>query len=190
VATPPQVRRMSTQRYQEALDVIRANHGVHPKSSAFTRDHDVEWDEHNVLTEYEQGGATAVFAQLLGLTEGDPVLYRKLLKQVRGETVQLQTSVMPLEQVAGTPVADPHRQPWPGGTIAELFSLGCVVTRVTEEVQVRQPTAEERKRLNLIAEGPVMEVTRVFFTADGPVECSLAVVEATAYRLWFETELT
>jgi GntR family transcriptional regulator len=190
VVAPPQVRRMSTQRYQQALDAVRANSGQHPLSSAFTQDHGVEWTEHNVLTEYVEGPVTAPYAQRLQLAEGqDLVLYRKLLKQVHGETVQLQTSVIPLDLVRGTPVADPDRQPWPGGTIAELYSLGLEVRRVTEEVQVRQPTPAERKALRLEAAGPVMEVTRVFSTSRGPVECSVAVVEATSYRLWFETEL-
>lgn len=192
VAAPPQVRRMSTERYQEALDAIRAHDGVHPLSSAFTTDHGVEWGEHNVLASYEQARPTVGEARRLELVP-DPieptVLRRRLIKQVRGETVQLQTSVIPLELVVDTPVADPDRQPWPGGTLAELYSIGLAATRVLEEARVRAPTAEERKLLGLEISGPVMEIVRVFYVKHRPVECSLAVVDAASYMLSFETEL-
>lgn len=193
VVTPPQVRRMSTERYQQALDAIRGHDGVHPLSSAFTEDHGVEWREHNVLADYEEGAATTGEAQRLeifGVGAASPmVLRRRLIKQVRGETVQLQTSVIPLDLVAGTPVADPERQPWPGGTIAELFSVGLEVTRVLEEMFVRAPTPTERQALNLESAGPVMEITRVFYVERQPVECSIAIVEAASYMLSFETTL-
>lgn len=193
VVTPPQVRRMSTERYQQALDAIRGHGGVHPTSSAFTEDHGVEWNEHNVLADYEEGAATTVEAQRLQIFEvgaAPPmVLRRRLIKQVRGETVQIQTSVIPLELVAGTPVADPARQPWPGGTIAELFSVGLEVTRVLEEMLIRAPTPVERQALNLESAGPIMEVTRIFYVGSQPVECSTAVVDAASYRLSFETTL-
>jgi GntR family transcriptional regulator len=196
VVTPPQIRRMSTGRYQEALDAIRTHDGVHPTSSAFTEDHGVEWTEHNVLADYGEGLATTEEARRLELAGVGPaapmVLRRRLIKQVRGDTVQLQTSVIPLELVAGSPVADPARQPWPGGTIAELHSVGLVVTRVLEEVQVRVPTAIERKMLNLEVTGPVgsiMEIARMFYVKQRPVEYSVAIVEAARYRLSFETTL-
>lgn len=192
VVPPPQVRRMSTERYQEALDAIRTHDGVHPLSSAFTADHGVEWGEHNVLAHYEQARPTAGEVRRLELAP-DPVeptvLRRRLIKQVRGETVQLQTSVIPLEFVEDTAVADPDRQPWPGGTLAELYSIGQVATRVLEEARVRAPTAEERKLLDLEVSGPVMEIVRVFYVKHRPVECSLAVVDAASYMLSFETEL-
>jgi GntR family transcriptional regulator len=193
VVTPPQVRRMSTERYQQALNAIREHDGVHPLSSAFTEDHGVEWGEHTVLADYEEGAATTGEAQRLeifGVGAASPmVLRRRLIKQVHGETVQLQTSVIPLDLVAGTPVADPDRQPWPGGTIAELFSVGLEVTRVLEEMFVRSPTPAERQMLNLESTGPVMEITRVFYVERQPVECSIAIVEAASYMLSFETTL-
>jgi GntR family transcriptional regulator len=122
--------------------------------------------------------------------DGDlPVLRRDLVKQVRGETVQLQTSVIPLELVQGTPVADPARQPWPGGTIAELYSIGLVVTRVREEARYRTPTPHERRELGIETTSGVLEVVRVFYVGDRPVEFSTAVVEANSYTLLYETTI-
>lgn len=190
VVTPPQVRRMSTARYQEAMDLLRATGGHHPESSAFTTDHGVEWQQHTVLAHYEEGPATPVEAKWLKLPEDALVLRRDLTKKVKGETVQVQVSVIPLEIVAGTPVADPNRQPWPGGVIAELYSVGLEVTRVLEEAGVRQPTPRERQLLRMDAAGPVAEITRVFYVGSRPVEYSVAVIEAMGYRLSFDTTVT
>lgn len=189
VVTPPQVRRMSTARYQEAMDELRRTGGHHPDSSAFTTDHGVAWREHTVLASYIEAPATPDEARRLDLAPGALVLRRELTKQVKGVTVQMQVSVMPLSIVSGTPVADPNRQPWPGGVIAELFSLGLEVTRVLEEAGVRQPTARERQVLRMDAAGPVAEITRVFYVRGRPVEYSVAVIEAMAYRLSFDTAI-
>lgn len=189
VVTPPQVRRMSTARYQEAMDLLRATGGKHPESSAFTTDHGVEWQEHTVLASYAEAPATPDEAKWLGLAPDTLVLRRDLTKQVKGETVQLQTSVIPLSIVSGTPVADPDRQPWPGGVIAELYSVGLQVTRVLEEAGVRQPTARERQALGMDAAGPVAEITRVFYVNNRAVEYSVAVIEAMGYRLSFDTAI-
>lgn len=194
VVAPPQVRVMSTARYAAALAKIREHAGTHPQSSAFTDDHGVGWSDQTVLAHYEEALATPEEASRLDLippTDGTSwwILRRRLVKQIHGETVQLQHSVMPLPLVEGTPVADPARQPWPGGTIAELHSIGQVVTRVREEAKVRPPTPDERRELGMDTAGPVVEIVRVFYVGTRPVEYSVAVLAAMAYTLLFETEL-
>ena len=39
-----------------------------------------------------------------------------------------------------TPVADPANEPWPGGNLAQLATLGIFIIRVEESVQARMPT--------------------------------------------------
>jgi GntR family transcriptional regulator len=136
------------------------------------------------------------------LPAGAAVLRRQLVKMVRGVPTQVQESVIPLELVAGTPVADPERQPWPGGTIAELWSVGLVVTAVHEEARSRTPSVSERRTLNMTAPGPVFDIVRVF-SADHaetegasrpgwprPVEASSVVIPAAGLILRWETDLS
>lgn len=193
VAAQRQVRRMTTSRYAEALEKIRANGGVHPDSSAFTEDHGVDWSAYGVGTAYEEVLASPKEANRLelGPTTGTSwwVLRRQLVKRVHGVTVQLQTSVIPLPLVENTPVADPKRQPWPGGTIAELYSIGQEVTRVREEARWRAPTPLERRALGIETTSGVLEVERVFYAGQRAVEFSVTVVEAASYSLLYETEL-
>lgn len=193
VAAQRQVRRMTTSRYAEALEKIRASGGVHPDSSAFTEDHGVSWSAYGIGTAYEEAIATPEEARRLELIPPDGkswwVLRRQLVKRVHNVTVQLQTSVIPLPLVENTPVADPARQPWPGGTIAELYSLGLEVTRVREEARWRAPTPHERRELDIETASGVLEIVRVFYAGARPVENSTTVVEAASYSLLYETEL-
>jgi len=188
VATPPPVRHMATSRYAEELALLRAG-GEHPLGSAFTEAHRVAWEDFTVRADYAEDGATEADAERLNLVPGTPVLRRKLVKYVAGAPVQMQESVIPLSLVAGTPVTDPARQPWPGGTLAELYSVGLEVTRVVEEARARTPEVAERRTLEMAAAGPVLEIVRVFHVGDRPVEASVVVVPARGYVLCYDTEL-
>lgn len=213
VATPPPVRHMATSRYQRALDrVLRAekDQTEHPLVSGFTEDHGVAWNEHTVQASYRKDFVTDADAALLtlpGFDEdaarlirvGSRVLRRSLVKLIdrdrTGEWTpeQLQESVMPLEMVAGTAVEDPKRQPWPGGTIAELHRVGHVVSHVSEMARSRMPTPDERRELQMEVAGPVWDIVRVFYEgpagARRPVEWSTVVSSATAMALQYETDL-
>lgn len=188
VAVPPPVRHMATSRYAAELARLRAG-GEHPAVSAFTEDYGIGWDDYWVTAEYVEDEASADDAEPLGVEPGLPVLRRRLVKYVTGVPVQLQESVIPLHLVRGTPVADPGRQPWPGGTIAELYSVGLVVCGVVEEAQTRLPSTAERSALELRSAGPVWDILRVFRTADGPAEVSRVVSPAAGVVLRFETVL-
>jgi GntR family transcriptional regulator len=210
VAIPPRVQHMATSRYAVELDRLRALDGAeHPPVSAFTEDHDIEWDDYTVAADYQEDVARPRDAIRLRLGVGDPVLRRELIKYVRGRPTQLQTSVMPLVLIAGTPVADPNRQPWPGGTIAELWSVGLVVVGVAEEATARMSTAAEMEALDLRAPGVVFDIERIFYAEPSPdwvtrfahllkgepwswpraVEASTVVVPAPGVVLRWETEL-
>lgn len=189
VAQPPVVRHMATGRYADELGILREG-GEHPLSSAFTREHGVEWADYTVGTDYRETPAGDVPGDALNLPPAAVVLRRHLIKYVAGDPVQLQTSYMPAELVGGTPIADPTRQPWPGGTIAELYSVGLVVTRVVEEAHARVATGDERRALDLSGQATVLEVVRTFYAGTRPVEVSVAVVPAAGSVLRYETNLT
>jgi GntR family transcriptional regulator len=197
VAIPPPVRHMATSRYQDWLNKLRRAHETGeplPRASAFTDDHGVSFDEHSIQAAYSEAPAAGNDATRLEIAIGTPVLRRKLIKIVHGAPVQIQNSVIPLELVTGTPVADPERQPWPGGTIAELYSVGLEVTHVSERARARPPKDEERRLLQMETAGVVFEIVRVFSVGHGeerrPVEASVVVCPAANMELAYETDLT
>jgi GntR family transcriptional regulator len=189
VAMPPPVRHMATSRYADELRLLKAG-GEHPQTSAFTTDHDITWESYAVQADYSEDAATEADADHLHLRPGAPVLRRYLVKYAAGVPVQMQESVIPLHMVAGTPVADPTRQPWPGGTIAELYSVGLVVTRVVEEATARTPSTAERRALEMEAAGPVCHIVRTFYVGETPAEVSTVVCPAAGTVLRYETDLS
>lgn len=62
--------------------------------------------------------------------------------------------------MAGTPVADPINEPWPGGTRAQMASLGVTVNRITESFTAAMPTEAEAATLRVGAGVPVLRYTR------------------------------
>lgn len=118
-------------------------------------------------------------AELLGIAPGELVLERRCLFFIDERPEQLSTSYLPLELVRGTPVAEPHNEPWPGGTIAQLASLGRQVSHVEESVRARMPTPEEGQTLRIAAGVPVLVITSRLYTdanQDNPVEAVVDVV--------------
>jgi GntR family transcriptional regulator len=196
VTLPPMVRRMSSQRYREEQDILqRLGAGEdHPLTSAFTVDHAIEWSAYRVDVVggvYSEEVATPIEVAMLDLSTGERVLRRRLVKYRNDVPVQLQDSVMPLDLARDTPVADPARQPWPGGTMAELHSIGLLVAMVSEDVRSRMPTPQERVSLQMDAVGPVFDIVRVFSSAEErPVEASIVVCSAAGTVLAYETDLT
>lgn len=127
--------------------------------------------------------ASAEVAGRLGLSEGAEVLARHFRFFIDERPVQLSTSYLPYRLVHGSPIEDPKREPWPGGTIAQLETVGIRVTTVVEEVSARLPLPAEAGDLELRAGTPVFLVARTMFTGDGPVVVSDLVVAADQYVL-------
>lgn len=191
IAVPPRVRHLATSRYADELALLHSlDRGeMHPLTSAFTAEHDTAWEDYHVEATYreEHAGEDAVS---LGIEPDAYVLRRLLVKLVGRTPVQLQTSVIPFALVAGTPVAEPINQPWPGGTLAELYSVGQIVTHVVEEARARVPSEAERQALELPAEGAgVLEIRRIFSTRQRPVEASTVITPAAGTVLRYETAL-
>ncbi len=92
--------------------------------------------------------------------------------------------------MAGTPVADPDREPWPGGTPAQLAFLGHPPTRVEEAVRSRMPTPEEAETLRIASGVPVIAITRRMFAGDLVLEvCRDIVIPADRIVLDYAIDL-
>jgi len=127
--------------------------------------------------------APAEVAERLGLPEGARVLARSFRFIVEGRPAQLSDSYLPYDLVQGTPIEDPGNEPWPGGTLAQLRSLGIEVREITEDVATRTPTTDEMQELGLRPGMPVFEVTRTIHATDRPVVTSRLVIAGDRYVL-------
>jgi GntR family transcriptional regulator len=139
---------------------------------------------------YAPIAAPAEVAERLGLPEGTRVLARSFRLLVDGRPAQLSDSFLPYDLVKGTPVEDPDSEPWPGGTLAQLRSLGVEVREITEDVATRTPTPDETRELQLRPGTPVFEVTRTIHAADRPVVTTRLVIAGDRYVLSYRIPLS
>lgn len=181
------VRRIATSRYGDELRRVLT--GAEGPPTGFSADHRISWDEYTVTTSYREEPASSAAAELLSVHAGTPVLRRYFVEFARDEPRQTRVSVMPLDLVADTPVADEKRQPWPGGTIAELHSLGKIVTTVSEDWRTRMPDPDEQRTLDLATGHPVWECVRVFEADGAPVECSEVILPGASHIVRVVTDL-
>lgn len=179
----PHVRRLGPDRY-------RADVTPEGEETSFTRDHGIDWADYRLDKVFREIPAAGPRADLLDVAEGTPLLERHFTFYARGEPQQISVSVYPLVQVEGTPVADPDNEPWPGGNIAQLASIGITVTRVEESVTARMPMPDEAETLTMDAGTPVLAITRRMFAGDRPVEVADIVIPADRVALDYVIDLS
>lgn len=180
----PPVRRVAMDRYRVEIDP-----GAAPATS-FTRDQNISWHDYHLERSYVRGPADEELADLFGLPEGTWLLRRRFVFWARGEPQQISVNYLPWSLVEGTPVADPAREPWPGGTPAQLASLGHPVSRIEEAVRSRMPTPHEAETLQIAPGVPVLGITRRMLSGEDVMEvCREIVIPADRVVLDYAIDL-
>ncbi|KWW98983.1 Transcriptional regulator [Carbonactinospora thermoautotrophica] len=173
-------RRVASDRYRrEVLQIRKQGEPTPPPETSFTRDQGISWSQYRLDKEFHEVPAPDHVAELLNLEPGTPVLARHFVFYAEDQPQQMSVSYYPLDLVRGTPVADPNNEPWPGGNIAQLATLGITVTRVEESVRARMPLPEEKRTLRIPPGVPVLTITRRMLAGpnkDRPVEVAADIV--------------
>lgn len=167
----PQVRRMTMDRY-----LADKGSQVIPQTS-FTRDQGITWSQYRLDKRFAWIEADERLAGLFDVPPGTRVLERRFVFYAAGVPSQMSRSCLLARDVEGTPVADPHNEPWPGGNIAQLRSLGIEVNGdLIEETAVRMPTPEEVELLAIGSGVPVFAITRQMLSSGRVVEVADPIV--------------
>ncbi|MBE4790662.1 GntR family transcriptional regulator [Streptomyces sp. NE06-02F] len=147
----PPVHRMVADRYRTTAGA---------KSTPYTRDQGIGWSEYRLDKRFEKVQADAELAALFECEIGERLLARHFVFYDNDQPTQMSTSYVRWSDVAGTPVADPINEPWPGGTRAQMASLGITVKRITESFTSAMPTELEAATLRIGSGVPVLRYTR------------------------------
>lgn len=135
--------------------------------------------------EVHQVPAAADVAELLAVDAGEQVLARQRKMYASDEPVQMATSYIPLDIAAGTPIAE--ADPGPGGTYSRLAELGYAPAVFAETVQIRRPTAEEARFLQMDLDQRVIAIRRTATTAAGRIaEVNEITLPAHQWELVYE----
>jgi GntR family transcriptional regulator len=156
----PPIHRMAADRY-------RFTPGA--RSTPYTRDQGIGWSEYRLDKRFERVQADAELAALFECEVDEPLLARHFVFYDNDQPTQMSTSYVRWSDVAGTPVADPINEPWPGGTRAQMASLGVRVTVITESFTAAMPTEVEAATLRIGAGVPVLRYTRRHIADTGRV---------------------
>ncbi|MFJ1757627.1 GntR family transcriptional regulator [Kitasatospora sp. NPDC088134] len=160
---------VAPQRKTRRLLWDRYNRPAAERSTPFTADTATAWEEYRLSKRFEVVPADAELAEAFGVQVGERLLARHFVFHDADGPEQMSTSYLLWSMVEGTPVADPANEPWPGGTRAQLKSLGVRVAEVYEWAVSRMPTDEEKKALVLGPGVPVLAITRHMRTGEGRV---------------------
>jgi GntR family transcriptional regulator len=168
----PPVRRIAAERYQRES---RHDPTGQPETS-FTADQGIPWGQYRLDRTFREVGATPELAALFEIEPATMLLERRFVFYAGDEPQQMSRTYLPLELVSGTPVADPQNEPWPGGTPAQLASLGHPLSRVEESIKARMPTPEEMETLHIAPGVPVFSITRRMISEGRVLEVAADIV--------------
>jgi GntR family transcriptional regulator len=129
--------------------------------------------------------APADIADMLHIERDAPVVRRTRHMFASERPVQLATSYMPLTVAGSEDIALPDTGPT--GLYKRLSARGHQVAQFVEEIEVRQPRAEEASFLLLTEAQHVLEVARtVYDTDDTLIEAVIDVFPSQQWRLNYE----
>ncbi|GAB1340840.1 GntR family transcriptional regulator [Streptomyces sp. E-15] len=108
-------------------------------------------------------------AETLGLEAGALVLRRiGTRRHKEGAGVGKSVSYMPHDLASNNPeLFDIGREPWPGGALHQLHTLGVEVDRIEDEVTASMPSDSERVEQDIPPGVPVLRVRKVSYSTEG-----------------------
>jgi GntR family transcriptional regulator len=181
------VQRMASTRYQAELDQL-ARPPEQRDLTPFTYDHE-DYEVFELDRQLTEIPADSELAEILQVEEGTKLLCREFTFIFDGEPHRQSRSYLLLDMVQGTPIIDPANEPWPGGTMAQLDSVGARVTSVEEIVSARMPTPEESAALYIDNGIPLLTVRRVMYAGVRPVEACVDILPADRAILNYHLDL-
>ncbi|MFJ6748186.1 MULTISPECIES: GntR family transcriptional regulator [unclassified Streptomyces] len=142
---------------------------------------------------YREARADEDLAAVFSVPVGTRLLRRSYRTFLRDGDApfHLATSYLVHAVVASNPdLLDETKEPWPGGTQNQLFTLGIEVDRVVERVTARPPTWEEAEELGLQKGVSVIRLRKISIDTRGrTVEVSDLLIPGDRTELVFTTPL-
>lgn len=137
--------------------------------------------------------ADQVMAEKFGIEVGDRLLERIYQTRVsaKADHMNVVTSYVPLVYIEGNPeLLDADNEPWPGGTMHQLRTVGIEIAKIVDDVIARPPTMQEADALDLESGVAVLQITKTSIDTEGRVvEISTAVYPGDRTQLSYTTEL-
>jgi GntR family transcriptional regulator len=159
-------------RHQWEKDRARAPQAERAGTGATERDTGLEQRDLVFHARYREIEAPEDLADAFGVPEGTVLLERTYRTRCATECAPLSlvTSYLVRDMIAANPdLLDETREPWPGGTQNQLYTVGIELDRIEERCTARPPTPAEARELDLPAGTPVILLRKTSYDIDDRV---------------------
>lgn len=191
-ARPVRVVR-SSDRHQAEKDLALTPPERRGRTGAAETDMGIPLDRLDFSATYDTVSVDESLASVLNIDNESEVLRRvyELVNPETGYRLAWSVSYIPLDLVHENPeLLDSKNEPWPGGTMHQLLTVGIEVGSVVDEVSATMPTTAEQHLWGLDDGVPMLRVRRISIDISGrPVEISDADYPADRTELRFTTQL-
>lgn len=193
VRVPPLTSIRSNRRYEEEARLVAEPQEVRAQRGVAELDAGVSIESFAESTaRYEVITPPADVAQDLALPPDAKVLRREYVRRhAEGAGATRSTSYLPYEIVEGNPaLLDERNEPWPGGTLHQLATVGVEVARIEDRITASLPTPAETEEQDIPPGVPVMRIRKISYDTTGrPVEVADVPAPADRMRLVYDTAL-
>ena len=173
------LRRMTTDRFLRSHR--EAGHGA-AKVEALLQNRDIQQE----ILELREVDAVGPVATDLEIAEGETVFVRRRRLLLDDRTpLQLADSYIPMDLAVGAIRED---DAGPGGTYARIEEQGHTLTRFRERHWYRAPTPAEAEQVQPGGGEHVIQLHRIAYAGDRPVECFIAVMTASRHMFDYEID--
>ncbi|MFJ2020913.1 GntR family transcriptional regulator [Streptomyces nodosus] len=172
VRKPRRLVTRTNERHQWEKDRARRSLDERQQTGATEHDTGLAVSDLVFSAEFNEVEADEDLAEAFGVSAGTRLLERVYRTRYREEEAPFNVSRSRLlyDVAAANPaLLDAAHEPWPGGTLNQLHSLGIEVDRVVERITARPPTFEESEELGLTAGVSVIVLRKTCVDTEGRV---------------------
>ncbi|UFQ16872.1 MULTISPECIES: GntR family transcriptional regulator [Streptomyces] len=180
-------------RHQWEKDRARAPKKQRLETGATEHDTGLEINDLVFHASYRETKATKDIGEAMGVPEGTPLVERTYRTRYSAERnpFNLVTSYLIKSLVEANPdLLDETKEPWPGGTMNQLHTVGIEIDRIEERITARPPSSEEAEELGLPPGTAVLVLRKTQYDIeDRVVEMSDITIPGDRTEMLFTTHL-
>ncbi|MDE1674353.1 GntR family transcriptional regulator [Nocardia gipuzkoensis] len=193
VRQPHKMVTRRSERHQVEKDLVKRPEDERRSNGSAENDTGRRTSDFAFSATYTTAVADEGLAKVFDVEPGTPVLARTYRTRFRDEDVpvSLGCSYLLLDMIRANPeLLDSRHEPWPGGTMHQLSTVGIEVDRVVEELTTRLPSQEEVEELDLLPGTAVFAIRKTMYDVEGrAVEHSDFILPGDRHRLVYTTKL-
>ena len=185
--------RRDAANYQRSKDLVLQPEEVRQQTGAAESDLDMSIDDLDFSAKYTKVIPSSEIADILGLKPREKALEKRYVTRRKDTGLLAQESVdyVPLELISSNPkLLDAKNEPWPGGGMHQLYTVGIEIAEAIDIVTSSMPTPDEVENWGLESGVPMLRTRCMSRDTNGRiVSVSDASYPADRTELVFHTKL-